>query len=780
MRIKLLDIKGFGKFSNTRIAPHDGFNVVYGGNEAGKTTLMAFIKAMLYGLKGGRKRDNRYKPWQGEVYAGMMEYALQDGRTFRIGRNFQKNTVQVLDGSANNITAQFPLDREQGPRFAEAHLGIPGSLFEKTAFIGQMQSAVQEDGKKLVLERISNLSAWGGEELSLSKALAALEAARMTHVGTERSTTRPLDRVIRRIEELEKQKAEIGEQMAKSLDAWRLLRENQERLRSLKGELEALRQSRDKQLDARLSRLSDEYCELEKQLKIKEDEKELMQIRMGELERFSRMDEEAPEEIGRLMAELSDLQRNLKALSTRADELHLKILDCGQLMEERQAFKARMTAIEEELSGKTGKSQAQSTSRSLLISALVSLGLSSLALTGWFLIPSGILNIAFIAAASVFLVLSLVFLLLGRRRKADTLSRELEIIRKQGFNSLEQYLAQKDDYLELAYTLENSQQELEASAMKRKDYLKRKNEIIEILGNKLLKPGLSEEQLDREADAFKASLLEYRSLVSQLAIMEQSLINLQDRMASVLREASSLTGGRIKTVEDIKGEQQSNPSKADPNQPHELDLQTKMEELSLKIRDAEIKIKEYETRLENAPSEGLMAEIEEELSGLYERKRQLEDLGSSLSEAMDGLKSVARNLQRDYTPELNREMSRMAQSITQNRYGDIRIDDALGLMLEAPGNEALVPLEQLSGGTIDQVYLAMRLSAVCLMERGAEPLPLFMDEPFAQYDDDRVKSAYQLLSQLSPERQIFLFTCKEREVSLAREVLQDRLNVIRL
>jgi uncharacterized protein YhaN len=74
----------------------------------------------------------------------------------------------------------------------------------------------------------------------------------------------------------------------------------------------------------------------------------------------------------------------------------------------------------------------------------------------------------------------------------------------------------------------------------------------------------------------------------------------------------------------------------------------------------------------------------------------------------------------------------------------------------------------------------MRLSAVCLMERGAEPLPLFMDEPFAQYDDDRVKSAYQLLSQLSPERQIFLFTCKEREVSLAREVLQDRLNVIRL
>lgn len=779
MRIKLLDIKGFGRFTNTRIEPHEGVNVIYGRNEAGKTTLMAFIKAMLYGLKGGRKRDNRYQPWQGEVYAGMMEYALSDGQTFRIGRNFQKNTVQVLDGSANNITSQFPLDREQGPRFAETHLGIPGSLFEKTAFIGQMQSAVQEEGKKLVLERISNLSAWGGEELSLSKALAALEAARMAHVGTERSSTRPLDRVTHRIAQLEKQKAETVEQMDKCLDAWRLLRENQERLKFLKDELEVLRESRDKQLDARLSRLSDEYCELEKQLKTNEDKKELMQIRMEELERYGRL-EDAPEEMGRLMAELSDLQKALKGLNTRSDELHLQMLDCGQLMEERQDFKARMTAIEQELSGKSERSQAQSTSRNLLIASLLSLGLSALALTGWLLTPSGILNMAFIAASPVFLVLSLVLLLLKARHRSNTMSRELKAIRKQGFTSLEQYLARKQDYLALAYTLESSQKELEVSDLKKKDYLKRKNEIVEILGSKLQKPGLSEEQLDREVESFKASLQEYRSLVSQLAVMDQGLKGLQDRMASFLREASVLTGGRIKTVEDLKSKYQTASSGAYPGQAGDMDVHTKMEELTLQIRDAEINVKEYETRLENAPSEGLLAEIEEELSRLYERKQQLEDLGISLTEAMDGLRVVARNLQKDYTPELNREMSRMARAITRDRYGDIRIDDAMGLMLEAPGYEALVPLEQLSGGTIDQVYLAMRLAAVGLMERGGEKLPLFMDEPFAQYDDDRVTSAFQLLSDISTQRQIFLFTCKEREVTLAREVFGDRLNIIRL
>ena len=50
MRIGLLDIKGFGKFSDKRIRPSGGFNLVTGSNESGKSTLVDFVMAMLYGL----------------------------------------------------------------------------------------------------------------------------------------------------------------------------------------------------------------------------------------------------------------------------------------------------------------------------------------------------------------------------------------------------------------------------------------------------------------------------------------------------------------------------------------------------------------------------------------------------------------------------------------------------------------------------------------------------------------------------------------------------------
>ena len=122
MKITLLDIKGFGKFNNLNIKPSEGFNIVYEDNEAGKTTLQAFIRDMLYGLKGGRKsRDGslpplkQYKPWNGDQYSGILEYRLDDGSGFRIGRNFDKGSAHIYDDRANDITNEFPTARKQGP-----------------------------------------------------------------------------------------------------------------------------------------------------------------------------------------------------------------------------------------------------------------------------------------------------------------------------------------------------------------------------------------------------------------------------------------------------------------------------------------------------------------------------------------------------------------------------------------------------------------------------------------------------------------------------------------
>ena len=56
MKLLELHIEGFGKFHNKTISFHDGMNVIYGKNEAGKSTLHTFIRGMLFGIERGRGR----------------------------------------------------------------------------------------------------------------------------------------------------------------------------------------------------------------------------------------------------------------------------------------------------------------------------------------------------------------------------------------------------------------------------------------------------------------------------------------------------------------------------------------------------------------------------------------------------------------------------------------------------------------------------------------------------------------------------------------------------
>jgi uncharacterized protein YhaN len=89
-----------------------------------------------------------------------------------------------------------------------------------------------------------------------------------------------------------------------------------------------------------------------------------------------------------------------------------------------------------------------------------------------------------------------------------------------------------------------------------------------------------------------------------------------------------------------------------------------------------------------------------------------------------------------------------------------------------------VPL--LSSGTVEQVYLALRLALAEVIEDGGEVLPLVLDEIFAHYDDKRVLNTLKMLSEVSQKRQIILFTCKEREVEAAKEIFRDNFNIVRL
>ncbi|MFO0551097.1 MAG: hypothetical protein U0271_22090 [Polyangiaceae bacterium] len=83
---------------------------------------------------------------------------------------------------------------------------------------------------------------------------------------------------------------------------------------------------------------------------------------------------------------------------------------------------------------------------------------------------------------------------------------------------------------------------------------------------------------------------------------------------------------------------------------------------------------------------------------------------------------------------------------------------------------AEVPIDGLSDGTKDQLFLALRLATIAEVSIGLESLPLILDDVVANFDEERTRLALQLLAEVGSSMQVLLFTHQERVVDLAREI----------
>jgi uncharacterized protein YhaN len=97
-----------------------------------------------------------------------------------------------------------------------------------------------------------------------------------------------------------------------------------------------------------------------------------------------------------------------------------------------------------------------------------------------------------------------------------------------------------------------------------------------------------------------------------------------------------------------------------------------------------------------------------------------------------------------------------------------------------PETGAVISIDMLSYGTIEQIYLALRIAASELLMLKGEALPLMLDEIFSFYDHKRTVETLEMLKGLSRERQIILFTCKEWEMDEICQMYGDGINVIKL
>lgn len=169
-------------------------------------------------------------------------------------------------------------------------------------------------------------------------------------------------------------------------------------------------------------------------------------------------------------------------------------------------------------------------------------------------------------------------------------------------------------------------------------------------------------------------------------------------------------------------------------------------------------------------------ELEKKLEHLAGCKNQAEALKRTLAEneriqeeldaidlAQDTMTTLSTSIRDSFGLYLNKTASQLIGGITGGIYSSMSIDQNLNIYMNTPSR--LVPIEQVSSGTMDQIYLAVRLAAAKLVQNGRDSMPLIFDDSFVLYDDDRLKTALKWLVH-AYDNQIIVFTCHQREAQL--------------
>lgn len=154
-----------------------------------------------------------------------------------------------------------------------------------------------------------------------------------------------------------------------------------------------------------------------------------------------------------------------------------------------------------------------------------------------------------------------------------------------------------------------------------------------------------------------------------------------------------------------------------------------------------------------------LVEIDEELENLYEKKDELEQLNNIYEIVKKEIENSYQEMKENITPEFINELKKILDKTTQGKYNNIYLDNDNNILIEVDSGKYM-PVEMLSTGTIDLIYIALRISAT--KEISKETMPIIMDESFAYYDKNRMKEILKYLNELE-NRQILIFTCSDRE-----------------
>lgn len=706
MKINQMHLREFGNIKDKELNFSDGLNVLYGTNEAGKSTVWTALSALLFGME--KKEEEKFRPWNSEYGVSEVTYTLKDGRQFTASKKRRKSfQTEVIEGeSGRDVSGDYP--QQKGVVLAvEAETGMNREAFLASVMMGQ--DALVVEGKRSVglKTRLSRLSTYGDEKTDAARAKKLLE--------------RQLDAIGNGTAGSKKKLVAIRNEISALEEALKDAKEAEVRRKAIYRELDSLDEALQKgeKLLALYKKFMDKIAfEDAKRAESRRKEAEALREKLaGKKEVLAGMKDQS--------GELSAYSEILRGIEQTQKDLPR---DEEKILRQREACQSS-----EQIYQEAGKEAASIEDKRRKDKK------NALAFFGLFLVAGiGSIALALLVApyfwglTALFGIAAICSLFRLKPQKAEA-GNEKDLSQKA-----EAFRREKSQLEALESILESKQRELS----------ERKDELQKALGAESF----------REAEAAIIKMRESeetrKKLMAEIEVNEAEWKGYQDAFSE--DKAETLLGEAPQWTEADEKEIEADGTT-------ERTVRQKREAVEERHRELTARRAARQTELENLDATAAHpGDLEEELSALSEEEHALSLKKEAIETALTVLDEAQQRIQQDYIPRLNDRMQAWFTKITGEKYRGTFTTAELAPEAEDARFGRVLP-EQLSRGTWDQLYLAYRLAAADLLS-GEEPLPLVMDEPFAYFDDIRLGRMLEALAELSKERQVILMTCQKREM----------------
>ncbi len=699
MILRSLELKQFGKFAERTVEFRRGMNLVVGPNEAGKSTLLEAVPAVLF----GNRNKERYKPWgrQGSSEAALVLEGKQG--TVRIERDIISDRVslQERDDLYQNLFSfegkASPLGRSsERTEYLEQLTRLFGiaeeEVFRSSLFFGQ--GSLEVSGQGGLAGKIKSLLS-GFVEVDYDRVLESLSddhfaITRENPWGKDKTKDRELEELRGRLAELEKR--------------WNGARQGMRELEGLRLELA--------ELSSALEKDRAEYAQGEQYLAWIRRQWQLLEKKENLNRDFHRVNRES-EKVTDLEARRQELHQQLAKTGLpfpMPADLPLLLTEAEEVRKELVRLNGESAPLREQLLACGPPPWKLSALLTLLFAG-------SAGGAGWWR-PEW-LNYSALGGALATVLLWGVYLWRAGLKRAERsrITGQLQVLERQR-EEAQARLARLDERFE---GLGMSPSAVEIVRMQKN--LERHQQLCRELSEaeSALKVLEKSEELKRDRD----------TLTRELAVVDE-------RME---KERALLQGSHL-TPEELPGAEE------------------KLQALGAGIRDGEQRLLELtrkEAELQGAL--GDLQQIEDEGERLREREKQLVRRRKALVLAYDVLSGAVKEFRNTYLGRFSREIGEYLGVVTCGSYTEVNLDEDFNLSLKGRSGQ-WQPVEHFSRGTADGVYLAVRLALTRQLASGRR-LPLLMDDPLVNFDSGRQAETLKALENLSREHQVIFLSHDE-------------------